>query len=919
MKLNKLILSLFLLSLLSCNENIRDGSIGSLGKQSSVIEDDGDDVVIKKDASVVEYSRFIRLFDTVPDEAMRRDGMRKMAALQIEFNNAQSIPLTSVVSLFESLIEAYPLQKHDRLIYQLSREYEESGEKEAALNGLNRLVVQYPKTQYYDEAQFRRGEILFSKRQFEAAEKAYREVVAFRKFDDKSIYYEQAVYKQGWSQFKQSRYELALNLFMHLLDLHTTDGDLKLSKMKLSERDFVGDAMRAINLCFTYQAGPISVSEYFSSKQKRIYEYKIYASLAEFYKQKKQFSDAVKTYRLFVSSDELHPQSPAFLLKVITIYDEGGFSDLLIAAKKDYVQRYNIENKYWGLYDKREISKSLLALKTNLNQLASHYHTLAQKTKSRLNYREAQRWYRVWLNSFPKDPRAWEMSYLFAEILNEDKQYAAAVSQYESTAYDYKKHKKSAAAGYAALLMSAKREAELTGFEKAQWHRQSIDSAIRFANKFPQHAEANKVLTQAVENLYALGEYEKAHKIALQISVSVKSATLLATAWVVMAHIEFEWMDFKRSENSYAKALKYLPKDAASREALVKKQGVAVYKQGEISRQKGDLKSAVKHFSRVKSVSTEVGLVANAEFDAASALIGLRDWTRAAKVLERFRFTNPQHKLQADVTKKLAVVYLEKGDTKKASLEFEKVSYLPGTATYQMEALWQAAELSEQNNSQRAKKLYADFVTRFASPLERAIEARQRLVELNERDKKIFEATKWRIELVNADTRGGNQRTERTQYLAANASFALAEPVFDSYRKAKLTVPLKTSLKVKRQLMDKALKSYGRAASYKIPEILTASTYRIAEIYQDLGLAIYNSERPKKLNEEELEQYDILLEEKAYPFEEKAIEFHEVNVSRFADGLYGVWVWKSLEQLKEFLPVRYNKKERNDVIVMDIL
>lgn len=119
--------------------------------------------------------------------------------------------------------------------------------------------------------------------------------------------------------------------------------------------------------------------------------------------------------------------------------------------------------------------------------------------------------------------------------------------------------------------------------------------------------------------------------------------------------------------------------------------------------------------------------------------------------------------------------------------------------------------------------------------------------------------------------------------------------------------------------MDKALKAYGRAASYKVPEVLTAATYRIAEIYQDLGLAIYNSERPIRLNEEELEQYDILLEEKAYPFEEKAIEFHELNVSRFADGLQGVWIWKSLEQLKEFLPVRYDKKERNDIVVMEIL
>jgi len=920
MKLNKLILSVIFLLVASCNSNVREGSIGSLGQQSKLLADDVEEVSLQKDSSVVEYSRFIRLFDTVPNEAMRRDGMRKMAELQLEFNNADSIPLESVVLLFESLIENYPLQKHDRLIYQLSREYEESGERDAALNGLNRLVAQYPETQYFDEAQFRRGEILFSKRQFGDAEKAYAQVVAFRKFEDKSIYYEQAVYKQGWSQFKQSHYNEALNSFMHLLDLHAVNGELKLAEMKPSERDFVEDAMRAINLSFTYQAGPISVHEYFSNKQKRVYENSIYASLAVFYKEKKQYSDAVKTYRLFVSSNELHPKSPDFLLEVINIYDQGGFPDLLLDAKKDFVQRYNIKNAYWGLYEKSETETQLEALKTNLNQLASHYHSLAQQSKGKLNYRESQRWYRIWLDSFPNDSRAWEMNFLFAEILNENKQYEAAVLQYENTAYDYKKHPKSAVAGYAALLMYANREKELQGFVKQQWHRQSIDSSIRFANQFPEHAEANKVLTQSVENLYTLGEYEKAHQIGGQITLSVKNSSLLAATWVVMGHIEFEWADFNQAEKSYSKAINYMPENAPAREALVKKQAVAVYKQGEISRQKGDLKSAVAHFSRVKTVSTEVGLVANAEFDAASALIGLRDWAKAAIVLESFRRANPNHKLQAEVTKKLAVVYLENGDTRKASLEFEKVSYLPADTAYQVEALWQAAELSEQlSDNKRAKKIYENFVSRFPSPLERSIEARQRLVELNERDAKLVLATQWRVKLVNADAKGGNQRTDRTRYLAAKASFALAEPVFDNYRKAKLTVPLKKSLKYKRKLMDKALKAYGRAASYKISEVLTASTYRIAEIYQDLGLAIYNSERPKKLNEEELEQYDLLLEETAYPFEEKAIEFHEINVSRFADGLYGVWVWKSLEQLKEFLPVRYNKTERSDVIVMEIL
>ena len=93
------------------------------------------------------------------------------------------------------------------------------------------------------------------------------------------------------------------------------------------------------------------------------------------------------------------------------------------------------------------------------------------------------------------------------------------------------------------------------------------------------------------------------------------------------------------------------------------------------------------------------------------------------------------------------------------------------------------------------------------------------------------------------------------------------------------------------------------------------SEFRIGEIYQDFGKALMASERPRNLNEEELEQYDILLEEQAYPFEEKAIEIHEANAQRTADGLYDTWVRKSLAELAELMPVRYAKQEKGEDFV----
>jgi len=76
-----------------------------------------------------------------------------------------------------------------------------------------------------------------------------------------------------------------------------------------------------------------------------------------------------------------------------------------------------------------------------------------------------------------------------------------------------------------------------------------------------------------------------------------------------------------------------------------------------------------------------------------------------------------------------------------------------------------------------------------------------------------------------------------------------------------------------------------------------------------------NSERPASLADEEIEQYDILLEEQAFPFEEQAIDIFSANVMRTADGIYDDWVRKSFTRLAQLMPARYAKSERSETLV----
>jgi cellulose synthase operon protein C len=210
------------------------------------------------------------------------------------------------------------------------------------------------------------------------------------------------------------------------------------------------------------------------------------------------------------------------------------------------------------------------------------------------------------------------------------------------------------------------------------------------------------------------------------------------------------------------------------------------------------------------------------------------------------------------------------------------------------------------------------YVGEYPDPFAQAIEARYQLAEMAKGRGDDAERQRWLAALVDADAYAGNERTDRSLYLAAHAQLELAEPARRSFEVSALVAPLDQSLRLKRERMEVALAAYTKAAGYGIPEVTTAATYYLAEIYHDLSRDLFASERPPELSALELDQYEILLEEQAFPFEEEAIELHEVNAARTVEGVYDDWVAESLAELAQLMPGRYAKHEKGERLVTAI-
>ena len=112
--------------------------------------------------------------------------------------------------------------------------------------------------------------------------------------------------------------------------------------------------------------------------------------------------------------------------------------------------------------------------------------------------------------------------------------------------------------------------------------------------------------------------------------------------------------------------------------------------------------------------------------------------------------------------------------------------------------------------------------------------------------------------------------------------------------------------------MEKAIASFKKALDYHVAEVSTAATYQLANIYDHFAKAIASSERPHGLSKDELEQYNILLEDQSYSFQERAIQLHEANIKHIADGIYDEWIKDSLKALAVLYPMRYAKTEQSE-------
>jgi cellulose synthase operon protein C len=818
------------------------------------------------------------------------------------------------IALYDRLLTEYPNYEHrDKVLYQKARAYDELGRTEEAIDTMERLIRENPHSEHFDEVQFRRGEYFFTRRRYRDAENGYSAAVAL---GPHSSYYELALYKLGWTFYKQDLYEEALEKYMALLDYKVSVGyDFDQTHAEEDERR-VADTFRVISLSFSNLGGPDAVRKYYSTFGTRSYEDRVYTNLGEHYMTELRYQDAARTYKTFVALYPLHRAAPHFSMRVIETFTKGGFPKLVLESKREFASKYGLQSEYWQHFKPEESPQVLAYLRTNLKDLARHYHAEYQSASAPAqklaNYQEARRWYGEYLSSFPKDAESPAINYQLADLLLENHDFGEAAKEYERTAYEYPQHARSADAGYAAVYAYREELKAAGGEQQDAVKRNTIASSLKFANTFPEHEHAAEVLGAAADDMYEMKDYRPAVEAAQRVIEHYPNADagIRRSAWIVLGHGSFELSEYPQAERAYAQVLTVTPEGDESRSGFVDNLAASIYKQGELANQAQDYRSAAEHFLRIRTAAPTSSIRAGAEYDAGAALIRLQDWTAAVNVLEAFRKSFPDHKLRLEADKQIAYAYRENGQWSNAAAEYDSIASKSSDPALRSESLLVAGDLYDKANARdRALDVYVRYANEFPRPLDTALETRSKIAEIYKATSDEPHYQQELKQIVRIDAEAGSERTTRTRTLAARSALILAEQLYQGFVAVKLRQPFETSLKEKQERMDATMEAMGRLVDYEIADVTAAATFYMAETYFDFSHSLVESERPTDLNPAELKEYEQALDEQAFPFEEKAIGVHEKNMEMLRAGVFNQWTKRSLERLTELMPGRYAKPE----------
>ncbi len=831
------------------------------------------------------------------------------------------------------------------VFYQYAKVLEFAGQREQSIAVLESLVNAYPDNTYTYESWFRIGEHYFTERQYARAEHAFTQIIlgiegASTTRSDEIAYLLQANYMGGWSLFKQGRYDQALKRFIRYMDQVWAEGALTESGGRVAQAK---DVARVMVIALDYLGGAEAVLALFDEVGTRTYEAVLYQRYVEWLKEKDRISEAMTLCDAYLTAHPKTRYSAGFSAQKIFLGEHllgrrGLWEDkatYLRAFGPDVAELFSSEmagadpdiwvNANDWQWDRNTVSRRYA------EALAEHFYLEAQRNQTQdqrspeKHFIQAAGYYEVMVRWWPQDSAVGKYRFLQAESLFGGQQFADAARVYEIIAYGETSHQQSETERREAAfaLIETRRRVATSEPNDPALLQALLTAEVAFVQSFERDKRAAGVYSDALTLAAQLQQPEQTltlaealERAAIHQSIQgvspAERAQLLRIAFTHQAESLLALQAFERLESTITRALDSVTWERSKGAELNHLKGLALYRQAE-AKEESAVREAVALYLQAANISPQSTFAQAARQDAIALLLSEEAWEQAIPLLERYITDYPKPALAQSMTVKLATAQEALGQWERAASTWPQVSLAPPPefARSEREQQWHIAQLYDKaGNVAQSIQHYRRYAHAYPDPITQVMEARSRLIDLyggqNEPSKQAF----WVAKVLQDYAKREDQVGEVSIQVVQKAVRLDLTAKQNTYTRVRLTPPLKTSLLKKKNALQALLQTITLLARSGDEAVKTESIYLTGEIYRDLASQLLSAPAPKGLNDLEQSQYDLLLEELAFPFEEKAIELHESNTVRLAAGQLNTWTEKSLGALRRLLPARYDKRER---------
>ena len=852
------------------------------------------------------YDRMMKMARSSREPAVINAYLELARKIKGGLNSGQdeTVELQNRIDFYEELLRTLPASEIQAdFYYELASSNDKLGRNERSVELLSDMLKRFPDTKYASEAHFRIAEGYFARGKFADALKEYAQVLD----DGNDRYWQQAQYQLAWTYYKDGRYEDAVKPFERLID--SLEAKYQLSK---GEQLRLDDSYTTLSKVFVQLGGASALASHYAKRELTEDEIRIYRAVSNRYKELQQPFDVAQTLEGFIQRHPLEPQTAVFNRELIKVYKDAGFAKDIIRVKSEYVQRFDTQSDYFQKAAPELQATLRPELKANLDDLAKHYHALAQSDKSSAEYQKAADLYRkqLELTTDPKDQI--RIRELMAEALYSGEQYEAAIPVFEQLAYE-QAGTKPVDSGYFALLAYQARLKQLPAAQQSAWLAQQKTSTLRFADRFSSDKNAAAVLLALTGQYLDRKDFATVSELSTRI---LKLPTLASddrkTASVLLANAEFDQQQWVNAERAYRQVLNL---NGLSRDETTRYQNqlaATLYRQADQAQDK-DSSTASKLYQQASDTTQDNAIKVDAAWRSAMVL---GEVPAAVPTLQAFYARYPDNEQAVGIPERIVKIQEQAQDWQGAARTYQLIYQRDSKAKPDnaLAALWLSAD-SQRKATGAAEtdrkipataaevNLYRQYLAEPRADLAQSLEASERLYQdavLRRDSTGQMQELQRQLGFANRLATAPATVQPRLRYLAARAHSIIDQPIIEQYRAITITQPLKNSIPRKQAALQKVIDSQQAILDLQVADFVTQAQFVLGDSFTQFYKGVNDAPIPTGMDDLAAEQYQIAIEEQTQPLKDKALEWHKANVELVtggADSLWDNWIARSYDAL----------------------